>query len=188
MSRDHSHRTAGASRPANNFGSLNIEELISILTDGRPYSIIMPPVTVDREAAVQRLKAKPPRHFRGLLEATRDFAIGLVWAFQGPFEFARPSGRPSVILIGDDLACSTGPDGFHEESVRAALKDARFVGIVATEPLLYIYNSAATCAARDRLNAVIIETRIEHKDAWLALVQEMARDAGIAVSVPQEGM
>jgi hypothetical protein len=53
---------------------------------------------------------------------------------------------------------------------------------------VYIYNSAATCAARDRLNAVIIETRIEHKDAWLALVQEMAPDAGIAVSVPQEGL
>jgi hypothetical protein len=65
--------------------------------------------------------------------------------------------------------------------------DCGYVGIVATEPVLFIYNAAATCAARDRQNAVVIETRIEHKDAWLALAREMAPNAGITVSVPQEG-
>jgi hypothetical protein len=168
------------------FRLTNLEQLITILTDNRPFSIMMPPVTYDRAAAALRLKGRPPRHFRGLLEATRDFAIGLVTVFQGHFEFTRPSGRPSVILIGDDTGCSLGPDGFHKESIRAALKDATFVGIVATDPVLYIYNRAATCALRDRQDAVIIETRIEHKDAWLAFVQEMTTDAEIAVSVPME--
>lgn len=149
--------------------------------------VMMPPVTLDRQAAALHLKTKTPRYLRGLLEATRDFAIGLVMVFQGPFEFTRPGGRPSIVLIGDDILCSLGPDGFHEESIRAALKDAAFVGIVATEPVPFIYNKAATFAARDRLNTAIIETRIEHKDAWLAFVQKMTPNAEIAVSVPMEG-
>jgi hypothetical protein len=162
-------------------------QLLNALTDGRPFSVMMAPVTVDRQAAALLLQAKPPRHLRGLYEATRDFAIGLVMVSQGSFEFTRPSGRPSVIMIGDDDAlCSMGPDGFDEESVRSALKDSAFVGIVASGPVPLIYNTAATCAARDRRNAVIIDTCIEHKDVWHALVQEVAPDASVAVSVPME--
>jgi hypothetical protein len=148
-------------------------------------SVFPASITIDREAATKALKGHVPRHFLGLLSIVRDYACGLLFTHQGHEPFTPPKA-PWVVVIGDDLLTAEGPAGFHEESVRALLRDSYFVAIVATVAIPLPYDMASTCAARDRQNAVVIDTRPEQKDAWLAMVRDVQPDAAIHVSLPAE--
>ena len=139
-----------------------------------------------REQAATILKGRVPLHFRGVLEATRDFACSLLYAFQSDRPFSAPASAPWIAIIGDDSFAALGPAGFHEDSLKALFRDCAFVAIVATEALPTLYNMAATFAARDRMNAAVIETQPNQKDAWFALAREMQPEIAVSVSLPHE--
>jgi hypothetical protein len=133
-----------------------------------------------------RAQSRRPIDLRGILEATRDFACTFYRVWQTPLSFALSDKKPRIALIGDDAAVALGPNVLSSGERQALLADSAFVAIVACEAIPRAYNMAATFAARDRENTVVIETQPEWKDAWLELVREARPDAGILLCMPEE--
>lgn len=115
-------------------------------------------------------------HMRSLLTlaANRKCLLGLQDQEQVPFTV--PAGRPWVVVIGDDPAdpeTSMGPHGFHTGSLAALLGAATDVTIIACEIIPELYERQAVLAAGG-FSGVIIETRPQHADAWMAFVAIVA--------------
>jgi len=89
---------------------------------------------------------------------------------------------PTMLVLGDDIDRSLGPDAFHLPSVRRALRSAGAAIIVSSGPILLPYAAAATAAVLGRKHAVLIETREQHEKPWLDLVQQHAPNAKTMLS------
>jgi hypothetical protein len=111
------------------------------------------------------------KHWGILGEAASDFALGLMIVLQSQEPFDLPSGSPFIAVVGDDLFRSIGPGGFEEDSIRKLLAAAGYIGIITCDPVLRVYAEAATIAAKQRKNAVIIETLPAHGRDWCQLAR-----------------
>ena len=129
-----------------------------------------------------------PPHFRPILLAVRDFRAGLLIVSQGQTPFAVPykPARPAILLIGDDLVCSMGPAGFHEESLRAAIASSDAFVIVAGAPLPELYAVGSAVAVGGK-RGMIIETQPQQVAAWASLIDKLAKGRPVLVSVPKAG-
>lgn len=126
-------------------------------------------------------------HLRPILVAVRDWRVGMLFVSQGSDAFAIPSsGRAAVVMVGDDMHCSRGPDGFHARSLRRAIKACAAFGIIAGEPLTDVYTAVTAVAVGGR-HSMIIETRPEHEIQWARLVQELAPKRPLILSTVKGG-
>lgn len=137
--------------------------------------------TASRDYINQRLPWAP-RHLRPILLAVRDSNVGWATVTQRSGRFDLPRCRPSIVVIGDDLDISMGPDGFHRKSIRRALARCKLIAVVASEALPGPYEAAARMAADQRRDAMVIETRPEHEMHWLALVHREAPAAKLIIA------
>lgn len=118
-----------------------------------------------------------PPHLKPVFEAVRDFGAGLLIVTRQPGSFALPRGRaarPGIVLIGDDLYTSAGPDGFHFPSVRRAIRACSVFAVVSCEALPSIYAAVADTVAATRCNGMIVETQLQHELQWMELIQKLA--------------
>jgi hypothetical protein len=111
-------------------------------------------------------------HLFPILEAVAHFACSHLLAPQGCAAFELPRS-PWIIVVGDDMHFSWGPQAFPEDSLNAAIKAAGHFIIVSSGPELLPYQAAATVAARDRGNALLIETLPHQEGAWLSRIEKL---------------
>jgi hypothetical protein len=109
-----------------------------------------------------------PSYLRPIMLAVRDAGVSLCVVPQGGEPFEPPHTRPAIVLIGDDMLESQGPAAFHKPSLLRFVSRCRGAVIVACEPLLVAYASAAAVAAGLRQDVVIVETRPRHEADWKA--------------------
>lgn len=109
-----------------------------------------------------------PEHWRPLMVAVRDAGVSLCVVSQGGEAFRPPSDRPALVLMGDDMHTSQGPDAFHKSSLVRFVRRCSSAVIVASAPLVVAYAAAAAVAAGLRQNVIIVETRPEHEADWKA--------------------
>jgi hypothetical protein len=148
--------------------------VIAITSDGRCRVLWPGAILIEREQASAMFDAlsRNKRHIKPLLGVVRDYAckLLLVWQNVAPFELPR---EPWIVLFGDDLFSAEGPEAFHAASVAAAFKAAGAFVVVASGPELDAYKHAATYAARERLNVVLIETLPEQEQAWIDRIEAL---------------
>jgi hypothetical protein len=127
-------------------------------------------------------------HLRPIWIAVRDAGVACGIVPQGGEAFDPPEDKPTIIIIGDDMLESLGPIAFHQPSLKRFVKRCRGAVIVACEPLLVAYATAAATAAGLRFNVVIVETRPEHEADWKQALDAINPDLNyILCSVRPEG-
>jgi hypothetical protein len=107
-----------------------------------------------------------PSYWRPIWTAVRDAGVGLCIIPQGGQPFDLPTNRPTILVIGDDMFESKGPQAFLYESLCRFVRRCRRAVIVASEPIPSAYASAAEAAAGLRQDVIIVETRPEHEADW----------------------
>ncbi|MDI2103932.1 MULTISPECIES: hypothetical protein [Bradyrhizobium] len=115
--------------------------------------------------ALERDRAYQRSHLYPLFDATARFACSLLIAPQGCNEFELPQD-PWIVSIGDDFHFAWGPKAFPATSLDAAIRAAGHCVLITSGPDPFPYRVAATVAARDRKNALLIETLPHQKVAW----------------------
>ncbi len=88
----------------------------------------------------------------------------------GPFDLPRD---PWIITVGDDMHFAWGPKAFPVESLDAAIKAADHCVLITSGPDPYPYRVAATCAVRDRNNALLIESLPHQREAWQKRIEHV---------------
>lgn len=128
-------------------------------------------------------------HLRPIIEAVRDLRCGLLVVAQGntPFRLPRDPGRPAIILIGDDMHRSIGPDGYHMPSVRRAIRASQAFAVISCEALPHVYASMAATAAVTRRNVLIVETQPAHEIQWANLIRKLAPGKPLWLAVVEGG-
>lgn len=111
-----------------------------------------------------------PRHLRPLLVAARDGGVRLCLVAQGRRRFDLPARYPTILLVGDDMHVSMGPDGFHRKSLRRFIRTCRCAVIVSSAPLIEPYAAAAASAAMG-MNTILVETRLSHEQVWRSFIE-----------------
>ena len=109
-----------------------------------------------------------PSYLRPIMLAVRDGGVSLYVVPQGGEPFEPPRSRPAIVLIGDDMLESQGPLAFHKPSLVRFVRRCCGAVIVACEPLLVAYASAAAVAAGLQQDVIIVETRPRHEADWKA--------------------
>jgi hypothetical protein len=109
-----------------------------------------------------------PSYLRPIMLAVRDGDVSLCVVPQGGEPFEPPHNKSAIVLIGDDMFESQGPAAFHNPSLVRFVRRSRGAVIVACEPLLVAYASAASVAAGLQQDVVIVETRPRHEADWKA--------------------
>ena len=128
-----------------------------------------------------------PRHLRPLLVAARDAGVRLCMVAQGRHRFDLPTRYPTVLLVGDDMHVSMGPDGFHRQSLRRFIRACRCAVIVSSAPLIEPYAAAAASAALG-MNVILVETRLSHEQVWRSFIESERPDVSLFIStVKPEG-
>lgn len=117
-----------------------------------------------------------PLHLKPVIKAVRDHRCGLLFVRQSaePFRLPDDPGRPAIVLIGDDMHCAVGPNGFHIPSLRRTIRACTAFAVISSAPQPDAYSAIAAMAALTRRNVMIIETRIEEELPWMALIQKLA--------------
>ena len=117
-----------------------------------------------------------PAYLRPIMVAVRDAGVGfgIVAQDSGPFDF--PSNRPTIVILGDDLWESKGPNAFHQKSLRRFVKRCRNAVIMACEPLPVAYAAAAATAAGFLRDVIIVETQPRHEADWKAALDAINPD------------
>lgn len=130
-----------------------------------------------------------PPYLRPIIEVVRDHGVAMLFVGQSaaPFRIPRDSGKPAIVIIGDDFDKAVGPEGFHLPSVRRAIRSCQAFAVVSSGPLAPVYASIATASAIGRCNVMLIETRIEQEIPWLALVQKLAPRRHVLLSTVKGG-
>jgi hypothetical protein len=147
-------------------------------------------LTLSREkamAAIQSGAAAPHlvAILRGVIDAGIAYGIVLPHA-AGPWRI--PTGKPCLLLVGDDLHASHGPSAFDAASIRKFARDCRRAFIIASAPPIALYASAADEAIVGRRNTIIVETRERFEADWLACIERAGRHLAIHLSTsPGEG-
>lgn len=160
---------------------------ITIETDGA--TVFLPevaPVLVPPEnarASIKRDRAIRKSHLFPLFDACASFACSLLMVQQGCETFNLPQG-PWIIAIGDDFHFAWGPAAFGDASLDAAIKAAAYCVLISSGPEPYPYRVAATVAARDRRNVLLIETQPYQQEAWQERVRR-AHGEGIGMFYPE---
>ena len=79
-------------------------------------------------------------HLVPVMVAVRDHRVGVLAVPQGPqpFPFPPEQRRKAIVLLGDDMDVSIGPDGFHLPSVRRLTRASGAFAVVssAAEPVV----------------------------------------------------
>ena len=105
--------------------------------------------------------------------------------FQSQERFELPASGPFIAVVGDDLFRSLGPNGFEEQSLQQLIASASYVGINTCEPIFRVYAEAATVAAKERKNSVIIETQPTYGRDWRAFVRTVNPNACVRVALAE---
>lgn len=113
-----------------------------------------------------------PEHLRGVYRCVRDGGIGLATVPQRAGRFDIPTGRPHIVIIGDDMHQALGPSAFHRKSVRRFAARCRTASIVACEALELLYTAPALAAMGMRWDGIVIETLPRWEAAWAELIRE----------------
>lgn len=147
--------------------------------------------TIHASATTARLDAAldaAAPHLRPVLLAVRDHRVGMLFVDQdaGAFSIPTKAARPALVLIGDDLECSVGPEGFHMPSIRRMIRACSAFTVVSSEPTAEIY-AVGTAPAVGGKNVAIIETRLAHEFQWVALIQKLAPGRPILLSTVKGG-
>ena len=121
--------------------------------------------TKDHSRSVRK---RAPDHLVPILDAVIDYGCAHLLAQGrdgkiGPL----PSDKPIISVIGDDLHVSLGPNGF-QPAIRKLFRSADAAVIVACAAEQKFYAIAATVAAFERRNAVIVGCRTEREIEWHA--------------------
>lgn len=127
-------------------------------------------------------------HLVPVLIAVRDHRVGMLTVPQGAeaFPFPPEDRRKAVVLLGDDMDVSVGPNGFHMPSIRRLIRACGAFAVVsgAADPVVY---AALTTAAIAGKHALIVETRLAHELQWVALIQKLAPRAPLILSTVEAG-
>jgi hypothetical protein len=128
-------------------------------------------------------------HLRPVLEAVRDFRVGMLFVRQTaePFRIHYDLKRPAIVMIGDDFDRAVGPAGFHLPSVRRAIRACSAFAVVSSAPPPDAYAAIAHTAAITRRNTMLIETRVDQEIAWVALIQKLAPGRFVLLSTVKGG-
>lgn len=124
-------------------------------------------------------------HVRTLAGAAR-FGVSLCIVPQAVKKFQAAS-KPTIFVIGDDTDKSVGPDGFHLPSLRRAIRSCAAFSVISCAPLPEAYACPSMTALALSLNAMIVETRLEHEAAWYSLIQRFAPDRPILLATVKGG-
>ena len=99
--------------------------------------------------------------------------------------FALPHS-PWIVSIGDHMHSAWGPQAFPAESLDAAIAAANQCVLITSGPDKFPYRAAATWAARDRKNVLLIETRPSQQEAWQSRIESVRGDTlPIFFSIPE---
>ena len=128
-------------------------------------------------------------HWRPLLEAVRDRGVIIFSVAQraGPFRPPYSKQHPLIALIGDDTDVALGPDGFHKKSLRRLMGSASAGIIVASAPVVGVYETAAFIAGSFRQKVFIIETRPEQEIPWAQFSEDAAPHLSLLISTVYGG-
>ncbi len=125
-------------------------------------------ILVEPEKARQAIKRDRNirrSHLYPLFDATASFACSLLIVPQGCEAFSLPRS-PWILVIGDDMHFAWGPKAFHAESLDAAIRAADNCVLITSGPAPFPYRVAATLAARERRNVLVIESLPHQQEAW----------------------
>ena len=125
-----------------------------------------------------------PAHLAPLFRAVRDHGMAFVIAAQSRRGFEVPAKGPAVVVIGDDLARSLGPPGFHLKSVRRLLGRSAAVAIMAGAPVEAMYSRMTREAVTRGAIVVLIETTQAHEEEWDTYVREVNPAAEMYLASP----
>lgn len=133
--------------------------------------------------------ARAPCHLKPVLETVRDHGVGMLFVSQSmqPFRIPGPPRKPAIVIFGDDLEQSVGPDGFHLPSVRRAIRACSEFAVVSAAPEPAVYAAMAAAVAVKRSNVLIVETRLEHEFQWVALIRKLAPRKHICILTVKGG-
>lgn len=118
-------------------------------------------------------KRRAAPHWRPILHAVCDHGVALAGIYQDRGPFRVPRGRPTILLLGDDLDASFGPTHFHAKSVQRFVRRCRYGIVVACSPEVALYLTAASIASALRKDVVLVETRPEHEADWVDRLRQI---------------
>jgi hypothetical protein len=146
------------------------------------------PIEIKCREAKAFLKKNPAvrvTHLYPLIDAVATFACSQIVVPQGstPFELPR---SPWIVSIGDDMHFAWGPQAFPTDSLDAAISAANQCVLITSGPDKFPYRLAATSAARDRKNVLLIETRPSQQEAWQSRIESIRGDQTLPIffSIP----
>jgi len=139
------------------------------------------------DAGLEAIRDSAP-HLFPLMVAVRDHRVGMLAVSQGQqaFPFPPDKRRKAVVLIGDDMETSVGPDGFHAPSIRRLIRACGAFAVVSSAPNPVVYAAVATAAIAGR-HALIVETRLAHEFQWVSLIQKLAPRRPLILSTVKGG-
>ncbi len=120
------------------------------------------------------------RHMVPIWRAVAESDIAFATVLQDEARWTVPEGLPAVLLIGDDPGTAKGPRAFSMRSLRAFLPRCGAIAFVGCSALPEVYANVARMA-RDGHTVAIIESRPEHEEAWLDIVDKLAPAAKVLV-------
>lgn len=128
-------------------------------------------------------------HLIPVLTAVRDLGLAMMFVPQGqdPFRIPKTPRKPTMTIVGDDLAKAFGPDAFHMPSIRRVIRESRVFAVVSSAATVEVYGAISATAAAVRVNAVLVETRPEQELAWVALIQKLAPGRPLWLSTIEGG-
>ncbi len=133
--------------------------------------------------------AAAPEHLRPIILAVRDHRVGMLFVGQDAASFRipnEPKRRAAVVILGDDMDKSMGPEGFHLPSVRRVICACRVFAVVSSAAPCDVYAAMGAAAVLGR-NALIVETRLEHEFQWVSLIQKLAPGRPIIIATVKGG-
>lgn len=136
-----------------------------------------------RDGLNRAIQVSPP-HLQVILEATRDGHIRFGHVRQNEGAFTFPSGKPIVLLVGDDYDLSWGPQAFSKTSLRRFLQGASSAVVVSGAPELTPYSMAVAGAILSGRHSLIIESTERWEGSWVALLRDLAPGMPTLVSTP----
>ncbi len=133
--------------------------------------------------------AAAPEHLRPIILAVRDHRVGMLFVSQHAGSFAipsKPKRRAAVVILGDDMDQSLGPDGFHLPSVRRVIRACRAFAVISSEAPADVYAAMGGIAVSGR-NVLIVETRLGHEFQWVGLIQKLAPGRPLIIATVKGG-
>jgi hypothetical protein len=162
--------------------SFETEDGMVLLAETQPIEI----KCREAKAFLEKNPAVRASHLYPLIDAVATFACSQMIVPQGatPFELLR---SPWIVSIGDDMHFAWGPQAFPAESLKAVIADANQCVLITSGPDKFPYRAAATWAARDRKNVLLIETRPSQQEAWQSRIDSIRGDRTLPIffSLPE---